>query len=141
MLSIITQFQVEGYHRYENAPEQVKYLRDLHRHVFHIKAKIQVNHNDRELEFIMVKHKLKSLMEDVVDGDYAGLDIPPDMKTRLIENKFSCEDLASILAVYVRTRMPQMLVSDPGKSEQYRMRQVEVEVMEDGENGAVLLLE
>lgn len=52
----------EFYHRYENAPDEVAYLRYLHRHLAHVKVKIEVFHDDRELEFIMVKHRVKDIL-------------------------------------------------------------------------------
>lgn len=51
--------QIEGLHNWPACPfEEVKYLRDLHRHVFHIKAFKVVNHDDRDVEFIMMKHEI-----------------------------------------------------------------------------------
>jgi hypothetical protein len=51
--------QVEGTHCWPACPfEEVAYLRDPHRHVFHIKAYKTVTHSDRDTEFIMLKHAL-----------------------------------------------------------------------------------
>lgn len=55
--------QVEGTHNWPNCPfEEVSYLRVPHRHVFHIKAYKEVFHDDRDVEFIMLKHQLQEFM-------------------------------------------------------------------------------
>lgn len=52
--------QVEGTHCWPGCPfEEVAYLRDPHRHVFHIKAYKEVFHDDRDVEFIMLKHEIQ----------------------------------------------------------------------------------
>lgn len=51
--------QFQGIHQWANCPfEEVKYLRDLHRHMFEIKAYKRVFHNDRDVEFIMLKNAI-----------------------------------------------------------------------------------
>jgi hypothetical protein len=104
-------FQQIGFHRYPNAPEEVAYLRDVHRHVFHFNVGIQVFHDDREIEFHMFMNWLRSL--------YANGDLELNYK--------SCEMLAqdvtkSIYAKYDCTK-----------------RRIEVTVSEDGECGATLV--
>lgn len=45
-----------GYHRYPDAPDDVQYLRNLHRHIFNWKAEIFVSPSkDRQLEFHQVQ--------------------------------------------------------------------------------------
>jgi hypothetical protein len=60
----------EGIHCWPECPfEEVKYLRDPHRHVFHIKVFKRVNHDDRDVEFIMLKHRVEEyLHEKYPDG-------------------------------------------------------------------------
>lgn len=51
--------QIEGTHNWPNCPfEDVAYLRDPHRHIFHIKAFTRVSHEDRDVEFIRLKHQI-----------------------------------------------------------------------------------
>lgn len=52
-------FSFEGIHRWPNAPDAVKFLRDPHRHVFLVKAKKRVFHTDRDVEFIMLKREMQ----------------------------------------------------------------------------------
>lgn len=53
---VTTQFI--GFHRWKDAPDEVKFLRDWHRHVFHVKLGVPVDHNNRDIEFILLKDKL-----------------------------------------------------------------------------------
>lgn len=57
---ITTQF--EGFHKYPNAPEEVSFLRNEHRHIFHIKVWIEIFHNDRDIEFILFKRFINSII-------------------------------------------------------------------------------
>lgn len=55
---VIVRLQVDGIHNWKDAKTtfpEVAYLSDPHRHVFHIEAKKQVFHDDRDVEFIMFR--------------------------------------------------------------------------------------
>lgn len=104
-------FQEEFLHKYEDAPEEVAYLKNVHRHIAHIKAEIEVFNNDREIEFIMLKHQLQNhvaLKLGMHDG-----------------TNHSCETIAEMILHYLRSY--------------YGVdRDITVEVSEDGENGCRL---
>ena len=106
--SIFVTFQKEGIHRYPDAPNGVEFLKHPHRHIFHFKATVSVEHNDRDIEFILFKRELESMY---VDG------------AMQIDYK-SCEMLAEELIDYITDKYPNRVIS--------------VEVSEDGENGATL---
>ena len=69
--SIWVTFKKEGIHKYPAALEDpklatgdhydVSFLGYPHRHIFHFKVRIQVTHNDRDIEFIQFKRWLESL--------------------------------------------------------------------------------
>lgn len=103
-------FSIPGVHRYPEAPEDVAYLRNLHRHLFKFKITLQVFHDDRDIEF----HQLLNWCRAQYQGD-----LSVDYK--------SCEMLARDLATRLTTysSVPRM---------------IEVEVSEDGECGAVVIL-
>lgn len=44
-------FREAGFHRWEVAPERRGYLRATHRHLFHVRVRVRVTHDDRALEF------------------------------------------------------------------------------------------
>jgi hypothetical protein len=58
---IVVTWQFEGFHSWPDAPEDVAFLRNNHRHLFKARARIETVHADRELEFFQVKRVLESL--------------------------------------------------------------------------------
>lgn len=106
-------FQKEGIHKYpaaltDPALAGVSFLGYPHRHVFHFTVSVSVEHNDRDIEFILLKRELENL--------YSGGTLQLDFK--------SCEMIAEDLIKYVSTTYPG--------------RRVTVEVSEDAENGCKL---
>lgn len=61
--TIVVRTEFEGVHAYLAAPEEVAYLRNVHRHKFYVEAEISVDHDDRELEFLMVKHYVDGMLK------------------------------------------------------------------------------
>ena len=108
-LEIWITFALHGMHRYPDAPEEVAYLRNPHRHLFQFKVSVSVTHDDREVEFHMLQNWCKGL--------YAQSILELDFK--------SCEMIARDLL--------GKLVDKYGNQRAYQ-----VEVSEDGECGAVL---
>ena len=61
--TVFCTFQLEGTHNWPDCPhDEVAYLRDPHRHMFHFKAYKKVSHADRDVEFIMLKHEIVNYM-------------------------------------------------------------------------------
>jgi 6-pyruvoyl-tetrahydropterin synthase len=100
-----------AYHRWPDAPPQVGYLRNLHRHTFNVKLEVRVSHDDRQVEFHILKRELKSLC--------AGLDETP-FKDR---ESWSCEQYCDYFLGYFN-------------SQGYIVHSVAVD--EDGECGAIV---
>lgn len=102
--------QVEGTHNWPNCPyDEVDYLRVPHRHMFHVKAFKEVFHDDRDQEFIMLKHAV----QEHLGSKYYNVD-----KCLCVFGARSCEMIA------------RELVEAFGLSR--------CEVSEDDENGAVV---
>jgi hypothetical protein len=118
---IEVRFQKEGIHCYPAAATDpklktgdeydVSFLANPHRHVFHFRVRIAVQHDDRDIEFIQFKRWLESLYS----GDVLKL------------NYKSCEMIADDM-------LSQIIGRHPGRS-------IEIEVSEDGENGGILQYE
>ena len=87
--TIISRLQVEGVHQWSKCPhEEVKFLRDAHRHIFWIECEREVFHDDRDVEFIMFKREItKYLVDKYNDGEC------------LKFNNMSCEMIAKELLV------------------------------------------
>jgi hypothetical protein len=111
-------FTKEGIHCYPAAATDptlktgdnydVSFLAVPHRHVFHFRVSITVQHSDRDIEFIQFKRWCQSLYSD----------------SHLELNYKSCEMIADDLYVKIAERYPN--------------RDVWIEVSEDGENGCVI---
>lgn len=104
---ITTEF--EGVHKYVDAPDEVSFLRHYHRHLFKVKLFISVNHNDRDLEFILVKREINTFIKE----------------TFYENNNLSCESIAEQILRFAKYKYGAQ-------------RHIVCEVNEDGENGAVL---
>ena len=117
---IYVKFQKEGIHKYPAALSDpnlatgdkydVSFLGHPHRHIFHFRVWISVQHNDRDIEFIQFKRWLESLYNG--QGSTLSLDYK------------SCEMMAEDLYQQISTKYPG--------------RSVWIEVSEDGENGTFI---
>jgi hypothetical protein len=113
-------FRKEGIHKYPAAltdpalatgdEYDVSFLGHPHRHIFHFRVWISVQHNDRDIEFIQFKRWLEKLYS----GDGATLKL--DYK--------SCEMMSDELYDIISQKHPD--------------REVWIEVSEDGENGSFI---
>ena len=111
-------FRKEGVHCFPDAltnPKfatgdeyDVSFLGHPHRHIFHFKVWIAVEHSDRAIEFIQFKRWLENLYED---------------GTIQLDHK-SCEMISDELHVVISGKYPR--------------REVWIEVSEDGENGSFI---
>jgi hypothetical protein len=112
---IWVKFQKEGIHCYPAAATDpnlatgdqydVSFLASPHRHIFHFRVDISVNHTDRDIEFIQFKRWLENLYN----------------QGTLQLNYKSCEMIADDLYAQIAST--------------YSSRDVIIEVSEDGENG------
>ena len=60
----------EGFHRWIDAPTDVAFLREYHRHIFEVKLGVEVLHNDRETEFFQLKRKVDEYLNHHFEGQY-----------------------------------------------------------------------
>jgi hypothetical protein len=119
--SIWVTFQKEGIHKYPAALDDpklatgdeydVSFLGYPHRHIFHFRVRIEVFHDDRDIEFIQFKRWLERLYSDA----------PSTENEVLILNHRSCEMIADELYEKISNKYPG--------------RFVEISVAEDNENG------
>ena len=107
--NILVSLQVEGFHYWKDAPEIVKFLRDNHRHIFHIEIEKEVSHADRDIQIILFKRSVLDFIKKiwgVKEREYVEF------------GGSSCEMIADIILTEFKC--------------------VKVRVTEDGENGAVV---
>lgn len=123
MIWLITKFNFEGTHYYENAPFDVAFLRNEHRHIFHIEVWIEQLHNDRELEYISVK---RELMNHFTNNN---------------QNYKSCEMIAEDIIDYIDEHFgfyTPVLIEGKIVSKSWNRRKSKVFVFEDNENGCCI---
>lgn len=101
-----TKVALPGFHRWPNAHEERKYLRDRHRHLFHITVWTEVHHDERDVEF----HDLQDVIREWWGPGAREWDAS------------SCETIARELATHLYVSHDTLA---------YR-----IDVSEDGESGA-----
>lgn len=101
-------FEFEGFHKYILAPKEVSFLRTIHRHIFVVKARIEVFTEERELEFFMVQRKLNEFIQNKYPEKLVG----------------SCENIAKDVYDFIKENYCN-----------HMQRLVQVVVYEDNENG------
>lgn len=58
--TVIVTLQIEGLHCWKDCPiEEVSFLREPHRHIFHIRCERTVAHLDRDVEIICLKRDIE----------------------------------------------------------------------------------
>lgn len=104
---ITVRHEYPGFHWYEDAPDKVAFLKNRHRHMFKVKAVIEVFHDDRELEFFLVKDDLiRQILAYITMKDNLG----------------SCEMQAEAILIglqnlYGDNRYYQIIVSEDGEND------------------------
>jgi len=133
--SIWVTFRKEGIHKYPAAIDDpklatggwddVSFLGYPHRHIFHFRVRIEVFHDDRDIEFIQFKRWLERLYSGQsnstgTDSEGSTGASSTDSEVLLLDYK-SCEMIADELYEKISAKYPG--------------RFVEIDVAEDGENG------
>ena len=106
----------EGIHRFPDAPPEVGYLRNPHRHVFYVEVEMDVYHTDREVEFISAKHAIDAFLRTHFD-----------MNGVWQMDTLSCEQVAELIMDFLEERYCRV-----------KQRAIIVTVSEDNENGATV---
>lgn len=107
---VISSIAVEGVHKWDGCNiQQVSYLKDYHRHMFHITVTKKVTDSDREVEIICLKNEIRRALEDR---------FPNKIGDAIDFQGSSCEQIASYLVQTLHLSY--------------------CSVLEDGENGAAV---
>lgn len=112
--NIIVKLQVHGVHRWPDAATicpPMSMLADAHRHTFHITAKKAVNHDDRDIEFIMFKQDIETVLRDAYWCN--------ESRTHQFGNR-SCEAIARIIFDYFDCTYVSVFEDDENGAEIYQ---------------------
>jgi len=119
---VIVTLQVEGIHNWpevEAFVEGVSFLKHPHRHMFHIKATAKVDHDDRAKEIILLKREILQYLYRTYNDTFP---VGPGVTYVPVE------------PVAFGSRSCEMIAKD--LCEAFDLRSCEV--LEDGENGALV---
>lgn len=115
MKAITVKTQFDGVHYYPNAPIIVDFLRQPHRHMFIVRITLGVKHNNRDLEFFV----MKGMVDKFISKEY-----PKDHLGRCDLGCASCEMVAEAIVLMFKEHF-----EGDGRT-------ICVEVSEDDENSA-----
>ena len=90
-LIINTQFAAVHHWPLCDVEHSQSYLRHPHRHVFHIRMKWRVSHENREIEFIELKNQVDAFLKNKYDT------FKKEWRATPFIGSISCEELATIL--------------------------------------------
>jgi hypothetical protein len=104
--------QFEGFHCWPDAKSSESYLKNRHRHIFHVKVTCPAKHNDRDVEFINLKHLVERSIIHLKETTFKGNE--------------SCEMMAELIIKDFKNYSPSIKIHS-------------IEISEDGENGAIVV--
>lgn len=115
---VIVRTQFEGIHQWDTCNlQKVNFLKNPHRHIFKVETILPVSHNDRQLEFFMLKDRIdKTLLELYPKHSTFA-------KLQIVSSR-SCEMVAQEILTKLKDLEP-----------------ISVSVFEDDENGAIVVNE
>lgn len=110
--SVKVKTSFKGLHCWPECPiEEVAFLRDPHRHTFYVSVKMDVFHNDREVEFFVLQMAINDIIKELYGDDQI-----KDLGRK------SCEDIADEIHRALLVQYPRKMV---------------IEVSEDNEVSAI----
>lgn len=89
-------FDLPGFHCYPDAPDEVAYLRNEHRHLFNFKIALQTWDADREVEFHMTLNWLKSLFDSHLQIDFNSCEMLADNILGQLLKKFGTKRIYEV---------------------------------------------
>lgn len=114
---IIVTTNFTGFHRWKDAPKECEFLRDWHRHIFYVEMMVEVNHNERDIEFITLKKELDNFLRDTFEQRY--FEHSCETLAQIIIHYFAhCYDMWAV-SVKEDNENGAMLVNDNMKTEDY----------------------
>lgn len=99
---IEVQVVMAGTHYWAEAPDEVGYLANIHRHAFVIRARLQVSHDDRDVEFMIMQNEIRSYLVCKWGMKYGALNfagascemIAKDLGTHLIDDGLTVRSIS-----------------------------------------------
>ena len=89
--NVIAKIEIDGLHNWPDAQSvfpEVGFLASMHRHKWYITAKKRVNHDDRDVEFILFKRWLEGLYDGTLELNYNSCEMIADDLHEEITEKY-----------------------------------------------------
>lgn len=88
-------FRFAALHNWPDAPDSHSYLRQLHRHEFHVTVGAKVHHDDRDIEFIDMKETVLAFCKEKFEGKEL-VGVSCEMMAKAILNRFEILTFAKV---------------------------------------------
>ena len=86
---IVIKTQIEGTHYWSQCNiDEVNFLKNVHRHIFHIRVIKEVSHNERDIEIIQFKRNI---------NDFLKRKFYIESERTHCFNNYSCESIAELI--------------------------------------------
>ena len=104
-MQVVTKNYIEGLHYWREAPPNLDYLRNKHRHIFHIICSWEVFDDNRQMEIIETQNMIDNYFKKYYNNKYNMCDF---------EN-MSCEQMCNeLLEQYSNKGLKQVTVLEDG---------------------------
>lgn len=118
----------KGTHNWPECPyDEVAFLRDPHRHTFHVRLTVEVTHHDRDIEFFMLQMEADAVLKKLYGNE----------PIRHLGRR-SCEQIAEELYDGLSDKVRNFPATSNGETQK---RKIVIEVSEDNEVSAVVEFE
>jgi|TARA_B100000315_G_C14367324_1_gene491270 hypothetical protein len=89
-ISMIIDFDIEGFHYYPKAPKEVDFLRFEHRHLFRVKCGVPVTHDNREKEIFIHQDAVKKYLKKKYGNPCRFNQMSCEMIAKDVLEEFNC---------------------------------------------------
>ena len=87
-VTIIINTRFSACHQFLQAPNDVAYLKYPHRHEFHVSVEMEVFHDDREIEFILVKQSLDKFLNEGLENEQMSCEMIASSICKFLANQY-----------------------------------------------------
>lgn len=87
---VITDQDIVGFHQWTNAPTEVYFLRNKHRHIFRVRCAFSVEHDDRDVEIFMLEDRIARYFHKRWSTPCHFFEMSCEMIAKDVLNEFGC---------------------------------------------------
>ena len=91
--TIVINTRFSACHLFAQAPSGVEYLKFPHRHEFHVTVEMEVFHDDRELEFILVKQSLDKYLSEGLGSEQMSCEMIASGICKFLKQQYGARDM------------------------------------------------